>query len=256
MKDWNPDKYLLFKNERTQPAVDLAEKINLNDPKNIIDIGCGPGNSAQILVSKWPNCNVVGLDSSRSMIEKAKNDYPNQTWIHEKAENIADDEKYSLVFSNASLQWMDNHETLIPKLWNAVDDNGAFAAQIPNFANMPVNFAINDALKKEKWNNRIKNITWNKQLHGLSYYYELLSKYTNEIILWETRYYHIMESIKGIIDFVYSTALRPYLEQLTENEKREFVNEILDECKKYYKEQTNNKILFPFQRMFIIAYRK
>jgi trans-aconitate 2-methyltransferase len=170
MKDWNPGKYLLFKNERTQLAIDLAEKIkipaprggvlnpkgiNLNNPKNIIDIGCGPGNSTQILVNKRPNCNVVGLDSSKSMIEKAKNDYPNQIWIHEKAENIIGDEKYSLVFSNASLQWMDNHEILIPKLWNIVDDHGAFAAQIPDFENMPINSAINDVLKKEKWNHYI-----------------------------------------------------------------------------------------------------
>jgi trans-aconitate 2-methyltransferase len=66
-----------------------------------------------------------------------------------------------------------------------------------------------------------------------------------------------MESIKGIIDFVHSTALRPYLAQLnTENEKQEFENEILDECKKYYKTQANNKVLFPFKRMFIIAYKK
>jgi trans-aconitate 2-methyltransferase len=257
MKDWNPDKYLLFKNERTQPAIDLVEKINLNNPKNVIDIGCGPGNSTQILVNKWPNCNVVGLDSSKSMIEKAKNDYPNQTWIHGKAENIPDDERYSLVFSNASLQWMDEHEMLIPRLWNVVDDNGVFAAQIPNFENMPVNFAINDVLKKKKWNNCIRNNIWNKQLRKLNYYYEILSKYTDEITLWETHYYHIMESTKGIIDFVHSTALRPYLEQVeTENEKQEFLNEVIDGCKKHYKKQSNNKVLFPFQRMFIIAYKK
>ncbi|MDR1066491.1 MAG: methyltransferase domain-containing protein [Clostridiales bacterium] len=256
MKDWNPDKYLLFENERTQPAIDLVEKISLSNPKKIIDIGCGPGNSTRILANKWPNCNVVGLDSSKSMIEKAKSDYPNQTWIHERAENIADDKEYSLVFSNASLQWMDNPEILIPKLWNAVEDNGAFAAQIPNFENMPVNFAINDALKKEKWNNRIKSNIWNKQ-HEINYYYEILNKYAGEITLWETHYYHIMESMKGIIDFVRSTALRPYLEQLvTEDEKRELENEILDECKKRYNEQSNNKVLFPFQRMFIIAYKK
>jgi trans-aconitate 2-methyltransferase len=256
MSDWNPNKYLIFKNERTKPAIDLIENIQLNNPKNIIDIGCGPGNSTQILASKYPDCTIIGLDSSKTMIEKAKTDFPNQIWVHKNAENISDEEKYSLVFSNASLQWMDNHEILIPKLWNLVDKNGAFAAQIPNFEKMPINTAINNVLKKNKWNNCINNVNWNKQLRDLNYYYELLNKYTDEIILWETHYFHIMQSIQKIIDFVHSTALRPYLEQLSnENEKQEFEIEILKECKKYYKEQSNGKVLFPFQRMFIIAYK-
>jgi trans-aconitate 2-methyltransferase len=74
MTDWDPDKYLQFMNERTQPAIDLVGKINAADPANIIDIGCGPGNSTQILVNKWPSSAVTGLDSSKTMIEKAKND--------------------------------------------------------------------------------------------------------------------------------------------------------------------------------------
>ena len=256
MNNWNPDKYLTFKNERTQPAIDLAGRIELTNPKNIIDIGCGPGNSTQILVNKYPNCTVVGLDSSKTMIEKAKTDFPNQTWVHGKIEDINDDKKYSLVFSNAVLQWIDNHETIIPKLWNLVDEKGAFAAQIPNFTKMPINEAINHVLKRAKWNNCIKDVIWNKPYHGLDFYYELLNKYTENIILWETHYYHIMQSMQKIIDFVHSTRLQPYLEQLTdENKKQEFETEILEECKTYYKEQSNGNVLFPFQRMFMIAYR-
>jgi trans-aconitate 2-methyltransferase len=78
MNDWNPNKYLEFKNERTQSAIDLLAKINLNNPKNIIDIGCGHGNSTQILANRWPNSSITGLDSSKTMIEKAKEDYSNQ----------------------------------------------------------------------------------------------------------------------------------------------------------------------------------
>jgi trans-aconitate 2-methyltransferase len=256
MNDWNPDKYLVYKNERTQPAIDLIEKIQLNNPKDIIDIGCGPGNSTQILVNKYPNCNIIGLDSSKTMIEKARTDFPNQIWIHENVENITNEEKYSLVFSNAVLQWIDNHEILIPKLWNLVDENGAFAAQIPNFNKMPINFAINNVLEKTKWSSCIKNVIWNKQFFGLDYYYELLSKYTDEIVLWETHYFHIMQSMQGIIDFVHSTALKPYLEQLSNEKKQEFEMEILEECNKYYRKQSNCKVLFPFERMFIIAYKR
>jgi trans-aconitate 2-methyltransferase len=254
MNDWNPEKYLVFKNERTQPAIDLVEKITLDYPQRIIDIGCGPGNSTQILVNKWPKSIVVGLDFSKTMIEKARIDYPDQTWLHENAEDIKGNEKYSIVFSNASLQWMNNHEKLIPKLWKIVDSNGVFAAQIPNFQQMPINRAINNVL--DKWSTSINNIFWDKQLHDLNYYYDLLCKNAKEILLWETSYFHILPSIQGIVDFVHSTALKPYLEQLnTKEERQEFEKDIFEECKKYYKEQSNGKVLFPFQRMFIIAYK-
>ncbi|MDR1108896.1 MAG: methyltransferase domain-containing protein [Spirochaetaceae bacterium] len=255
MKDWNPDNYLAFRNERTQPSIDLVEKIDLKNPKNIIDIGCGPGNSTQILLNKWPDSAIIGLDSSISMIEKAKKDYPHQTWIQGNAENITDENKYSLVFSNAALQWMDNHELLIPKLWNIVEDNGAFAAQISNLKRMPIYEVINTVLNKTRWNHQVKKHELN--YNELGHYYELLSKYTREIILWETNYFHILPAIQRIVDFVHSTTLRPYLDQLnSEEEKKEFEADILEECKKRYKEQSNGKVLFPFHRIFIIAYKR
>jgi len=256
MADWNSNKYLAFKNERTQPSIDLVESIELINPKTIIDIGCGPGNSTQILVNKWPNSKIIGLDSSKTMIERAKNDYPNQIWIHEDAQNITDDNKYSLVFSNAALQWIDNHEKLIHNLWKIVENNGAFACQIPNFENMPINIAINNVLNRYKWKDYIDNF-WNKGGHELNYYYELLSKYTKELFLWETRYFHILSSMKEIIDFLHSTALKPYLEQLNnQRDREEFEKDILQESKKYYYEQSDGNVLFPFYRMFMIAYKK
>jgi len=256
INEWNPGKYLEFKNERTQPSIDLVERIDLKDPKTIIDIGCGPGNSTQILVNKYPNSYIVGLDSSINMIEKAQSDYPNQNWIHGYAEKLNDDKKYSLVFSNAALQWINNHEILIPNLWKIVDENGAFAAQIPSFARMPINTVINNIIKKTQWNKKLIKRSWEEELNDLNSYYELLSKYTNKIFLWETHYFHIMQSMKGIVDFIDSTALKPYMEQLsTEKDRNIFEDEILDECYKYYKVQSNGNVLFPFIRMFMIAYK-
>jgi trans-aconitate 2-methyltransferase len=152
---------------------------------------------------------------------------------------------------------MENHKVLIPKLWKIVDDNGVFAAQVPRFEAMPISRAVQNVLGKERWRECIKNNYWaNKNLHRLDYYYEIFSTFTEEIVLWETHYFHILPSMQGIIDFVHSTALRPYLAELkTDKEKQEFENDILEECRKYYKEQSNGKVLFPFERMFMIAYK-
>ncbi|MBN2462698.1 MAG: methyltransferase domain-containing protein [Dehalococcoidia bacterium] len=131
MNDWNPQQYLKFKSERTQPSIDLVARIMVNDPETIIDIGCGPGNSTQILRRRWPNADIVGLDSSQKMIEKAREDYPSQKWMVGDAADLGTNQKYDIVFSNATLQWVPDHDVLIPRLFNRVNKNGVMAVQVP-----------------------------------------------------------------------------------------------------------------------------
>ncbi len=156
MNEWNPEQYLQFKSERTQPAIDLVSRINITEPQSIIDIGCGPGNSTQILVNRWPDSEVVGLDNSTTMIEKARQDYPKQKWIVDSADNIDPNSKYDLIFSNATLQWIPHHEILLPKLFNCVNPGGAIAVQIPKFKNMPINVAIETVASYYNWINYTK----------------------------------------------------------------------------------------------------
>ena len=79
-QDWNPEQYLKYRNERTQPSIDLISHIKLSNPEKIIDIGCGPGNSTQMLVERWPESKITGIDNSPAMIQKAKSDFPLQKW--------------------------------------------------------------------------------------------------------------------------------------------------------------------------------
>ncbi|MHC1782992.1 MAG: methyltransferase domain-containing protein [Anaerolineaceae bacterium] len=132
-KDWNPDLYLRFEKERTQPSIDLVSRINFDAPGKIIDIGCGPGNSTQILVQKWPDALVTGVDNSPAMIEKAKKDYPNQNWMLLDAGKDEIKEKFDIIFSNATIQWIPNHQELFARFFCALNDNGLIAIQIPLF---------------------------------------------------------------------------------------------------------------------------
>ena len=256
MNEWNPEKYLQFKSERTQPAIDLVSRINISPPGSIIDIGCGPGNSTQILVNRWPDSEVVGLDNSTTMIEKARTDYPEQKWIIGNAENIDPDSKYDLVFSNATLQWIPHHETLLPKFFNCVNPGGAIAVQIPMFKNMPINVAIETVANYPKWTQFTKGCGELFTFKDMDFYYEILNKLAKGVELWETSYFHILNSQESIIDFIRTTGLKPYLDLLPSDEmKSEFEQEVLTECKKYYKIQSNGKVLFPFDRLFFIGYK-
>jgi trans-aconitate 2-methyltransferase len=149
-KDWNPDLYLKYRNERTQPSIDLINKIGISlQPRSILDIGCGPGNSSEALLQRWPNVKLTGIDNSANMIEKARTTYPNNKWIVADASNYTSNAKYDIVFSNATIQWIPNHQNLFKRLFNLVNNEGVLAIQVPKFNEMPLSRAIQKIANKK-----------------------------------------------------------------------------------------------------------
>ena len=72
MPNWNPIQYEKFLKDRTQPAIDLANRLGVFTPDSILDLGCGPGNSTKVLKDRFPNARIVGADNSDEMLEKAR----------------------------------------------------------------------------------------------------------------------------------------------------------------------------------------
>jgi trans-aconitate 2-methyltransferase len=255
-KDWNPILYLKFKNERTQPSLDLISKINILNPEKIIDIGCGPGNSTEILLKKWQNSKITGIDNSPAMIEKAKNDHPEQIWKIQDASNIGLKEKYDIVFSNATIQWIPDHERLLLNFINMVKKNGALAVQLPLYNEMPICEIIDNVFKKVQSGKQKFDLNSVFTFHNSKFYYDVLINHVEQIEIWETTYIHIMNSCKEIIEMIKSTGMKPYLEKINEDkEKIEFEERVFSELNKVYIQQKNGKVLFPFKRLFFIAYK-
>lgn len=254
MSDWQPDLYLQFKSERTQPSIDLVSKINQVNPKRIIDIGCGPGNSTQILAQKWPKSKIVGIDSSASMIEKAKQDYPDQEWIIANASSYESEMKFDLVFSNAVIQWIPNHEELLIKFHNLLSDEGVVAVQVPQFWDMPLGKIIDNIANDTRWKDQTDGVSELLTIHNHSFYYDILSDLFNVIELWETHYIHVLENHLAILEMMRSTGLKPYLERLVnESDKKEFEEAVLRDIRKAYPIQKNGKVLLPFNRLFFMG---
>ncbi len=245
-----------FRSERTQPSIDLIDKINPVEPKSIIDIGCGPGNSTQVLVNRWPNARITGLDSSSAMIKKAEQDYPNQKWIVAEALSYDPEIEYDIVFSNAVIQWIPNHENLLKKFHGMLSDNGLVAIQIPLFWDMPLGKIINETAKDNRWKEQVEGIANLFTIHNYSFYYDHLSSLFNSIDIWETHYFHILDSYIAILEMMRSTGLKPYLDKLNNDfDINQFENEVLIGIEKAYPEQTNGKVLLPFKRLFFIGYK-
>ncbi len=253
-KDWNPDLYLKFDKERIQPSIDLVSRIKIDNPSKIIDIGCGPGNSTQILIQRWPHSMITGIDNSPAMIEKAKKDYSHQNWKIVDAEKDELPDTYDIIFSNATFQWIPDHTRLLKKLFHFLNKKGVLAIQIPLFRDMPLGKAIEKIAGDKRWNSATRGVTELFTIHDYSYYYDQLSLLSGEIDIWETDFMHIMDSHFSILEMIRSTGLRPYLDRLeTGTDKKDFEEEVLMEIVRNYPGQKNGKVIFPFKRLFFIA---
>lgn len=252
--DWNPELYLKYGKERIQPTIDLVSRIQFENPASIIDIGCGPGNSTQILVQRWPQAEITGVDNSPAMIEKAKNDFPQQEWkIVDAGKDVIHD-KYDIVFSNATIQWIPDHAGLIKKFNDLLTGKGLVAVQLPLFWDMPLGKAIARIAAENRWVEITKGVTDQLTIHTHSFYYDQLSKWFSSIDIWESTYMHIMDTQLSILEMIRSTGLKPFLARL-ENEEdiKDFEAEVLVEIEKDYPLRENGKVLFPFKRLFFIA---
>lgn len=254
MSDWKPELYLKFKKQRTQPAIDLVSRIDLTAPKRIIDIGCGPGNSTLTLKNRWPNAEITGIDNSPSMIEQAKKTDGDINWICADASDDLDGlGKFDIVFSNAAIQWMPRHEELLPRLFSLLDVGGVFAVQVPVTTQMPVHVSLQSIVQSERWSNKFSGEN-SHSTFSAPYYYDILSKLSRDIDLWETHYYHVMENHQSIVQWYSSTGLKPYLDRLeSASDQTNFLIEFENALKFAYPKQVDGFVLFPFTRIFFIV---
>jgi trans-aconitate 2-methyltransferase len=252
--EWDPQQYLQFEHERTQPSIDLVSRILFEDPTTIIDIGCGPGNSTQILRKRWPRADIVGLDKSEKMIERARKDHPGQTWITGDASMLETGRQYDIVFSNAAIHWIPDHHLLIPQLFQIVKNNGILAIQVPANNEAPLYKTILNVARSSKWKAFTSECDELITYHNAEYYYNHLVSLTQDIALWETTYYHILESHQDLVAWYKSTAMKPFLEVLPNDDQRvEFEQAVLTGCKEQYFPQSDGRILYPFKRLFFTA---
>jgi trans-aconitate 2-methyltransferase len=256
MTNWDPQAYLQFRNERTQPSVDLVARIELGDPRTIVDLGCGPGNSAQVLRMRWPRALITGVDSSPQMIEKARESFPDGTWQLADVGRWSPAEPYDLVFSSATLQWIPDHDALLPRLFAAVKADGVLAVQVPANQDSPLHQALLRVSALPEWDSRTADCRGQITYHAPEYYYDALARLAGRIELWQTTYFHKMDRPQGLIDWYASTGMKPYLERLdSEEEKSRFQQAVLWECAGQYPARQDGRVLFAFRRTFFIAYR-
>lgn len=249
--EWNANQYIKFEKERTQPSIDLIEKINFS-PKSILDMGCGPGNSTSLLYGRFENSEITGIDISENMLKKARESYP---YINFEKINIETElgklRSYDLIFSNACLHWIPNHERLYESIFEKLNAGGMLAVQMPLVYNAEFYKLLKNFVKKEKWVklSEIKNF----HIPSPGRIYDILSLYSLEITMWETTYYHIVPSAEYVVEWYKGSGLKPYLDMLSKEESTEFLKELTSEIEKTYSTQPDNSVILKMPRLFFTA---
>jgi len=247
-----------------RPCRELVARIELPSVRRVIDVGCGPGNSAEVLAARWPDAEIVGLDNSNEMIDTARREQPARRWVNREIADWASGakpnekyEKFDVVFSNAALQWLPDHVALYPKLLDRTPPGGAFAAQIPANFGAPAHEIMRDIGKLPAWRHRFPAESLREwHAHDAAFYYDVLAPHSSRVDIWETEYLHVMPDAESLVEFYKGSGMRPFLDLLaTDAERMQFTREYLERIRIAYPRRPDGRVLFPMLRLFVIAYR-
>lgn len=258
MPTWNTDLYLKYAAERTQPAVDLAARVNLEAPRRAIDLGCGPGNSTAVLSRRWPQAALTGLDHSATMLAAARKESPTWTWVEG---DIATwrapvNAPFDLVFANAALQWVPDHARTFPRLLAQVAPGGALAVQLPANFDAPPHRLMRELGASPAWQAHFPMPPREWHVASPEFYYDTLAPFATRLDVWMTTYLHVLPDVDGVVEWYRGTGLRPWLDALPDEATRDrFLVDYRATLSPHFPARADGRVLFPFRRLFLIAYR-
>jgi trans-aconitate 2-methyltransferase len=254
MSDWNPVLYSKFEAERMRAARDLLARVPLASAGLVYDLGCGPGNSAELLLRRFPDARIVGLDTSDSMLAHARVRAPEAQFVKQDIAHWTPEDPPDLIFANAALQFLPDHDQLFPRLMSYLAPGGALAAQMPNTAREASHALMRMVAAEGPWSSRLVPIAKTQPLiAAYEDYYDWLQPAASQIDTWMTTYVHPLDGPQSIADWFAGSNLQPFLERLGDDERCEFLARYRAGLKEAYPVQTDGRTLFAYPRLFIIA---
>lgn len=251
---WDPKTYLDFEDERTRPAVELLSRIGHKAPAHVIDLGCGPGNSTALLARRWPKARLEGLDSSESMLDQARRSGIRATWHSGDIPSWSPTRKYDVIFANAALHWLEDQDALLARLMSHLAPEGVLAFQVPVNFNEPSHRLMRDVAAEGPWAGKLANVR-NIVLGSDRGYYELLEPLSSGLDIWQTSYLQVLAGEDAVYRWVSGTGLRPFVSALEGAERDAYIAEYKRRLNQAYPMRQSGKVLFPFQRLFVVARR-
>ena len=258
---WDPTQYLKYADERGRPFVELMGRIGATDPRYVVDLGCGPGNLTELLLAKWPDAGIRGVDSSAEMIERAQAlAVPGRLEFEiGDIRDWAPDRPVDVLISNAALHWVGDHQALIPRLAQHVAPNGWLAFQVPGNHDEPAHRLLRELAGRPPWQPVLAAAGFHpSQLQRLPMpareYLELLGSLGWRVDAWETTYLHVLSGPDPVYEWISGTGARPVLAALGGSIRDDFVAAYKRQLRQAYPARSYGTVL-PFRRIFVVARR-
>jgi trans-aconitate 2-methyltransferase len=258
---WDPAQYLSFADERSRPFFDLAGRVGAKAPGVVVDLGCGPGQLTATLAARWPDADILGIDSSAEMIAAAQHiddsGMPGRGTLSFRVEDVTAWEPtrpVDVIISNAVLQWVPGHLELLPRWAGWLEHDGWLAFQLPGNFDQPSHAVLRDLATSPRWRPQLASAQLNRQSADPGEYVDLLAPHGLDMDAWETTYLHVLSGPDPVTEWYKGTGLRPVLTALAADEAAEFVQEYSERVRAAYPAAPYGTVL-PFRRVFVVAHK-
>lgn len=256
---WDPQQYSRFEAERDRAALDLLLRLPGDlEPRAIVDLGCGTGQHAALLKRRHPDARVIGLDSSAAMLAQARALGADVEWVQADLATWSPDGPLDLIFANASLQWLPEHEALLRRLTGLLAPGGVIAVQMPLAWDTLHHRTMRAVMKTGPWADRLSDRETIQALLSPDAYYGVLAEGCEDVDVWSTTYLHALTGEDAVLEWMKGTALRPHLTALTDDPptRDAWLSALSDALCAAFPRRPDGVTLLPFPRLFLVARRR
>jgi trans-aconitate 2-methyltransferase len=255
MPTWDPATYLQFDDERSRPFVDLLARVPATAPNRVVDLGCGPGSQTASLADRWPAAWITGLDSSPAMIERAASYARDRvTFTCGDLREWQPDEPVDVLVSNATLQWVPGHRSLLPRLVQTLTPSGWLAFQVPGNFEEPSHTLLRSLAKDSRFAAATAGVEAPAAFDAAAYLADL-TRLGCRVDAWETTYLHVLTGPDPVFRWISGTGARPILQALSDDVRPVFEREYRALLREAYPPH-DYRTLLPFRRVFVVAQRQ
>ncbi|WP_373049340.1 methyltransferase domain-containing protein [Vulgatibacter sp.] len=249
---WDPQQYLKFQAERSAPFVDLLQLLQVRKGMHVVDLGCGTGELTARLSDALPGSKVLGIDTSPQMLEQA------QTWSRpglrfERCDLREIGGRWDVIFSHAAIHWAEDHEKLIPTLWERLAHEGQLAVQIPANHDHFTHVAIGQLAAEAPFAEALGGWSRENTVLPVERYAEILHGCGAESITAFLKVYpHLLEDADALLEWTKGTTLVPWLERLPDEMHEPFLARYRERLRARFPERP---VFYGFKRI-LFAGRK
>ncbi|HXN30731.1 MAG TPA: trans-aconitate 2-methyltransferase [Polyangiaceae bacterium] len=254
---WSARQYTAFEDERTRPVRDLLAGVPPISARLVIDIGCGPGNSTEVLAERFPAATIRGFDTSSDMIAAARKRMPRARFDLLDVATWDDPGPFDVILANAVFQWVPDHAALLPALAAKLSPGGSLAIQMPDNLEEPAHRLMREIAAHGPWADKLAAATETRTpMAGADWYYRLLRGSCARVDVWRTTYHHALAGGPGsVVEWFKGSGLRPFLDPLDDGERAAYLDRYQSAVSEAYPALSDGTVLLPFPRLFIVATR-